>query len=124
MIAFYPNKNLFENKIFILLFRHFTYATTHSPTLPSLYQRHNSFSNPSVTSPTSEFIPQPFIRFSYVTSSSLISPGEPHMLPAPLAKPIGPSQKSVLENLRSEDPESASPGHSQKILFLRAFSIS
>ena len=34
-------------------FRHFTYVTAHSPTLPSLYLRHSSFSNPSVTSPTS-----------------------------------------------------------------------
>ena len=37
-------------------FRHFTYVTAHSPTLPSLYLRHNSFSNPSVASPTSQFI--------------------------------------------------------------------
>ena len=33
-------------------------------------------------------------------------------LPAPLAKPIGSSQKSMLKNLRSEDPGSAPPGHS------------
>ena len=52
-------------------FRHFTYVTTHSPTLPSLYLRHSSFSNPSVALPTSQFILQPFFRFSYVTSSSL-----------------------------------------------------
>ena len=52
-------------------FRHFTYVTTHSPTLPSLYLHHSSFSNPSVISPTSQFILQPFFRFSYVTSSSL-----------------------------------------------------
>ena len=60
-------------------FRHFTYVTTHSPTLPSLYLRHSSFSNPSVASPTWQFILQPFFRFSYVTSSSLNSPGEPPM---------------------------------------------
>ena len=60
-------------------FRLFTYVTTHSPTLPSLYLRHSSFTNPSVASPTSQFILQPFIRFSYVTSSSLNSPGEPPM---------------------------------------------
>ena len=60
-------------------FRHFTYATTHSQTLPSLYLRNSSFSNPSVASPTSQFILQPFFRFSYVTSSSLNSPGEPPM---------------------------------------------
>ena len=58
-------------------FRHFTYVTAHSPTLPSLYLRHRSFSNPSVASLTSQLILQPFFRFSYVTGSSLMSPGEP-----------------------------------------------
>ena len=47
--------------------RHFTYVTPHSPSLPSLYLRHSSFSNPSVASPTSQLILQPFFRFSYVT---------------------------------------------------------
>ena len=65
------------------LYSHFTYVTTHSPTLPSLYLRHSSFSNPSVALPTSQFILQPFFRFSYVTSSSLSSPGEPPMVHAP-----------------------------------------
>ena len=60
-------------------FRHFTYITAHSPTLPSLYLHHNSFSNSSVASPTSQFILQTFFRFSYVTGSSLTSPGEPPM---------------------------------------------
>ena len=45
-----------------------------------LYLHHSSFSNPSVASPTSKFILQSFFRFSYVTSSSLNSPGEPPML--------------------------------------------
>ena len=54
----------------------------HSPTFPSLYLRHSSFSNPFVASPKSQFILQPFFRFSYVTSSSLNSPGEP---PIPIA---------------------------------------
>ena len=58
------------------LSRHSTYVTTHSPTLPSLYLRHSSFSNSSVASPTSQFILQPFFRFSCLTSSSLNSPGE------------------------------------------------
>ena len=49
----------------------------HSPTLPSLYLRDNSLSNSSVASPTSQFILQPFFRFTYVTGSSLTSPGEP-----------------------------------------------
>ena len=39
----------------------------------------SSFSNPSVASPTSQFILQYFFRFSYVTSSSLNSPDEPPM---------------------------------------------
>ena len=64
-------------------FRHFTYATTHSPALSSLYLRYSSFSNPSVASPTPQIILQPFFRFSYVTSSSLNSPGEP-----PMWKPV------------------------------------
>ena len=55
-----------------------SYVTAHSPTLPSLYLSHSSFSNTSVASPTSQFILQPFFRF-YVTSSSLNSPGEPPM---------------------------------------------
>ena len=60
-------------------FRHFTYVTAHSPTLPSLYLRYNSFSNPSVASPTSQLILQPFFHLSYVTGFSLTSPGEPPM---------------------------------------------
>ena len=54
-------------------------TSQHYPTLPSLYLRHSSFSNPSVALPTSQFILQPFFPFSYVTSSSLKSPGEPTM---------------------------------------------
>ena len=70
------------------------HSRAHSPTFPSLHLRHNSFSNPfvalptsqlilqpfSVASPTSYFILQPFFHFSYVTSSSLNSPGEPPMI--------------------------------------------
>ena len=47
-----------------------TYFTAHSPTLPSLYLRHSSFSKLSVTSPTSQPIFQPFRRFIYVTAHS------------------------------------------------------
>ena len=61
-------------------FCHSTYVTTHSPPLPSLYLRHSSFSNPSVASPTSQLILQPLFPFSYVTSSSLNSPGEPPLV--------------------------------------------
>ena len=39
--------------------------TTHSPTLPLI---HSSFSNLSVTSPTSQVILQPFPRFTCVTT--------------------------------------------------------
>ena len=63
-------------------FNHFTYVTIHAPTLPSLYLRHSSLSNPSVASRTPQFILQPFFRFSYVTSSSLTSPGMPPMIKA------------------------------------------
>ena len=59
---------------------HFTYVTAHSPTLPSLYLCHNSLSSPSVASPTSQLILQPFFCFSYVTRFSLTSPGKPPMI--------------------------------------------
>ena len=59
---------------------HFTYITTHSPTLLSLYLRHSSFSNPSVASHMLQFILQPFFHFSNVKSSLLNSPGEPPMV--------------------------------------------
>ena len=65
-------------------FRHFTDVTTHSPTLPSLYLRHSSFSNLSVASPISQFIIQPLFRFSYVTSSSFASPTSQALLSLPL----------------------------------------
>ena len=48
-------------------FRHFTYVIAQSPTLPPLYLRHRSFSNPFVASPTSQLILQPFRCFTYVT---------------------------------------------------------
>ena len=51
-------------------FHHFTYVTTHSPTFPSLYLCHTSFSNLSITSPTPQLIIQPFRRFTYVTAHS------------------------------------------------------
>ena len=52
----------------------FTYVTTHSATLPFLHPRHSSFSNPSVSSPTSQLILQPFLRFIYVTAHSATLP--------------------------------------------------
>ena len=70
----------FASLLILQPLRHFTYVTTHSPTLPSLYLRHSSFTNLSVASPMSQFILQPFLRFSYVTSSSLNSSGNPPMI--------------------------------------------
>ena len=56
--------------------------TAHSPTLPSLYPRHSSFSNTSVASPTSQLILHPFRCFTYVTahSTTLLSLLLRHML--------------------------------------------
>ena len=68
-----------ELPLFHLRHRHFTYVAAHSPTLLLLYPHHSSFYNPSVASSTSQFILQPFLCFSYITSSSLNSPGEPPM---------------------------------------------
>ena len=45
-------------------------CSAHSPTFPSLHLRHSSFSNPSVSLPTSQFILQPFRCFTYVTAHS------------------------------------------------------
>ena len=59
-----------EWELILQLFRHFTYVTAHSPTLPSLYLRQSSFSNPSVALPTSQLILQPFCHFTYVTAHS------------------------------------------------------
>ena len=42
--------------------------TAHSPNFPSLHLRHSSFSNLSLTSPTSQLILQPFPHFTYVTA--------------------------------------------------------
>ena len=61
-------------QIFLSKIIKITYVTTHSPTLPSLYLRHNSFSNPSVALPTSQLILQPFPRFTYVTAHSRTLP--------------------------------------------------
>ena len=67
-----PSRSLLFLKCQLILqaFRRFTYVTAHSPTLPSLYLRHSSFSNPSVASPTSQLIFRPFPRITYVTAHS------------------------------------------------------
>ena len=69
-------------------FRHFTYTTAHSPTIPSLYLRLSSLSNPSVATPTSQLILQPFFRLSYVTGFSLTLPGEPPMHKTCVYRPL------------------------------------
>ena len=53
--------------------------TAHSTTFPSVHLCHSAFSNPSVTLPMSQLILQLFFCFSYITGSSLMSPGEPPM---------------------------------------------
>ena len=75
-----PTSQALQSELILQPFCHFTYITTHFPTLPSLYLHHSSFSSPSVASPMSQFILQPFFCFSYVTSSSLNSPGELPMM--------------------------------------------
>ena len=72
-------REMLENELILQAFRRFTYVTAHFPTLPSHYLRHSSFSNPSIASPTSQLILQPFFCFSYVTGFSLTLSGEPPM---------------------------------------------
>ena len=58
-------------------FRRFTYVTAHSPTLPSLYLRRSSFSNPSVALPTSQLsptLPSLYLRRSSFSNPSVASP--------------------------------------------------
>ena len=61
-------------ELILQTFSRFTYVTANSPTLPSVYLRLSSFSNPSVASPTSQLILQPFRSFTYVTVHSPILP--------------------------------------------------
>ena len=46
------------------------HSRAHSPSFPSLHERHSLFSNPSVALPTSQLILLPFHRFTYVTVHS------------------------------------------------------
>ena len=85
-------------------FCHFTYVTAHCPTLPLLYLCHNSFSNTSVASLTSQLILQPFFRFSYVTSSSLNSPSEPPMQPGWPAKVFEPGTSRIRVSCVTTEP--------------------
>ena len=56
------------SQVILQPFPRFTHVTTHSSTLPLLYLRHSSFSNPSFASP--ELILQAFRHFTYVTAHS------------------------------------------------------
>ena len=88
-----------------LLLRH---SRAHSPTFPSLYLRYRSFSNPSVASPTSQLILQPFRRLTYVTAHSptLLSP---HICHSSFSNPFfasPTSQQSSFSNLSITSPTS------------------
>ena len=74
-----PNMEVRRALLILQPFRHFICITAHSPSLLSLYLRHSTLSNPSIASPMSQLIRQPFFCFSYITGSSLMSPGELHM---------------------------------------------
>ena len=74
-------------------FRHFTYVSTHSPTLSSLHLRHNSFSNPSFASPTSQLMirahsttfPSLRIRLNSFSNPSVTSPTS-QLIPQPFRR--------------------------------------
>ena len=88
-------------ELILQTFRYFTYVPAHSATLPSLYLRHSSFSNPSVASPTSQLILESFFRFSYITDSLLMSPGEPSMICARGTIPAVFRKSCLQYNLRT-----------------------
>ena len=72
-----------------------THSRAHSRSFPSLHLRHSSFSNPSLASPTSQFILQPFPRFTYVTGFSLTSSGGPPMVGSSLRPAADQSSKAA-----------------------------
>ena len=74
-------------------------GSAHSPTLPSLHLCDSSFSSlakPSVVSPTSQVIIQPFRRFTYVTAHSPHYPNLPslHLRHSSLSNPSVASHTS------------------------------
>ena len=74
-------------------------SSAHSPTFPSLYLHHSSFSNPSVTLPMSQLILQPFHCFTYVKAHSRAhSPTFPslHLRHSSLSNPSVALPKSQL----------------------------
>ena len=82
-------------------FRHFTYVTTHSPTLPSFYLRHSPFSNPSVASPTSQFNSNP--SFASPTSQVL------HLIHMASSAHFSTSSSLHLRHNSFSNPSVASP---------------
>ena len=72
-----------------------TMSYAHSPTFPSLHLRHNSLSNPSVTSPTSQLTLQPFRHVTYVTTHSPTLPSR-HLRHNSLSNPSVTSPTSQL----------------------------
>ena len=56
------------SQIILQPFRHFTYITVHSPTLPLLHLRQSSFSNPSFASPTSQ-ANHPYLKHNSITNT-------------------------------------------------------
>ena len=62
-----------EAELILQAFCHFTYVTAHSPTLPSLYLRHSSFSIPSVASPSSQNEQSSFYKLSVTLPTSQLS---------------------------------------------------
>ena len=83
------------------LWRRFTYVTAHSPTLPPLHLRRNSFSNPSVALPTSQLILQPFRHFTYITAHSPTLPSL-HLRHSSFSNPsvTSPTSQLVLQPFR------------------------
>ena len=76
-----PFVTLLTSQLILQPFHCFTYITAHSPTLKllssahsptflSLHLQHSSFSNSSITLPTSQLILQPFHCFTYITAHS------------------------------------------------------
>ena len=109
---------------------HFTYVTAHSPTLLSLCLCHSSVSNPSVVSPASQLILQPFFCSSYVIGFSLTSPGEPSMIISGTTDLFGPWPSSeatlhqfLIPNARMSY-RTVLPSHFGLPTFLVAFSHS
>ena len=73
----------------------------YSPTFPSLHQRHSSFSNPSVASPTSQLILQPFRRFTNIIADSSILPSL-HLCHSSFSNPsvASPTSQPILQPFR------------------------